>query len=86
MPSSLVGDEGNSREYGFVKAIPRTGVKLFVPSELSLRYGEEGRLVPVIKAKEDLQQAVRDAGIPMTVVLIANFAEYTLSTWLVSVA
>ncbi|KAJ5015975.1 hypothetical protein K4K57_012373 [Colletotrichum sp. SAR 10_99] len=77
---SLVGDEGVSREYGFIKAIPRTNVKLFVPSDMGLRYGEEGRLVPFIKAKEDLQQAVLDAGIPMTVVLIGNFAEFTLST------
>ncbi|KAI8163214.1 hypothetical protein KHU50_007664 [Colletotrichum sp. SAR 10_65] len=83
---SLVGDEGVSREYGFIKAIPRTNVKLFVPSDMGLRYGEEGRLVPFIKAKEDLQQAVLDAGISMTVVLIGNFAEFTLSTWLVYTA
>ncbi|KAF6823777.1 hypothetical protein CMUS01_10547, partial [Colletotrichum musicola] len=78
---SLVGDEGVSREYGFIKAIPRTNVKLFVPSDMGLRYGAEGRLVPIIKAKEDHQHAVRDAGIPMTVVLIGKFAEFTLSTF-----
>ncbi|GJC99432.1 nmrA-like family protein [Colletotrichum higginsianum] len=76
---SLVGDEGVGREHGFVKAIPRTNVKLFVPSDLGLRYGEEGLKVPIIKKKEELQEAVRQAGIPMTVVLIANFAEFTLN-------
>ncbi|KAG5783475.1 hypothetical protein H9Q73_002893 [Fusarium xylarioides] len=35
---SLVGDEGTDRQYGFVKAIPRTNVKLFVPSDFCLRY------------------------------------------------
>ncbi|KAH8784893.1 hypothetical protein F5883DRAFT_635875 [Diaporthe sp. PMI_573] len=39
---SLVGDEGVDREYGFVKAIPKTNVKLFSPSDLGLRSGEEG--------------------------------------------
>ncbi|TIC93497.1 Isoflavone reductase-like protein IRL [Colletotrichum higginsianum] len=80
---SLVGDEGVGREHGFVKAIPRTNVKLFVPSDLGLRYGEEGLKVPIIKKKEELQEAVRQAGIPMTVVLIANFAEFTLNCLLV---
>ncbi|TQN64947.1 Eugenol synthase 1, partial [Colletotrichum shisoi] len=75
---SPVGDEGVGREHGFVKAIPRTDVKLFVPSDLSLRYGEEGLKVPIIKKKEELQEAVRQAGIPMTVVLFANFAEFTI--------
>ncbi|OLN93268.1 hypothetical protein CCHL11_08314 [Colletotrichum chlorophyti] len=81
MPNSLIGDEGVSGEYGFIKAMSRTTVKLFVPSDLGLRYGEEGRLIPFIKPKEDLQQAVREAGIPMTVVLIGDFAEYTLSIY-----
>lgn len=49
-----------------------------VPSDLGLRYGEEGLKVPIIK-KEELQEAVRQAGIPMTVVLIANLAEFTLN-------
>ncbi|KAJ4180014.1 hypothetical protein NW755_012054 [Fusarium falciforme] len=75
---SLVGDRDVNKEHGFVKAIPRTNVKLFVPSDLGLRYGEEGNFVPIIKEKDDLQRAVRDAGIPMTAVLIGNFAEFTL--------
>jgi hypothetical protein len=77
---SLVGEEGIDREYGFVEAIPRSNVKLFVPSDLGLRYGEEGLKVPILKKKEELQEAVKEAGIPMTVVLISNFAEFTLSS------
>ncbi|KAH6616790.1 hypothetical protein C7974DRAFT_427714 [Boeremia exigua] len=77
---SLVGDKGIDAEHGFVRAIPRTKVKLFVPSDLGLRYGEEGMLVPVLKRKEDVQEAARKAGIPLTVILIGNFAEYTLGS------
>ncbi|KAH8766136.1 hypothetical protein F5883DRAFT_461018 [Diaporthe sp. PMI_573] len=75
---SLVGDKGVDAEQGFVRAIPRTKVKLFVPSDLGLRYGEEGMLIPLLKKKEDIQEAARQAGIPLTVILIANFAEFTL--------
>ncbi|KAM0281210.1 hypothetical protein ACHAQH_003641 [Verticillium albo-atrum] len=45
---------GVSREHGFVHAIPKTGVKLFVPSDLGLRYGKELLHIPIIKAKEEL--------------------------------
>ncbi|KAJ3458943.1 hypothetical protein MRS44_013052 [Fusarium solani] len=58
---SLVGDRGVDAEQGFVRAIPRTQVKLFYQ-------------------KEDVQEAARQAGIPLTVILIANFAEYTLGS------
>lgn len=49
-----------------------------MPSDLGLRYGEEGMVIPVLKQKEDVQEAARKAGIPLTVILIANFAEFTL--------
>lgn len=77
---SLVGDEGVSREFGFVQAIPRTNVKLFVPSDLGLRYGEDGMAIPLLKKKKQVQEAAQQAGIPLTVVLIANFAEFTLGS------
>ncbi|CAN9433649.1 unnamed protein product [Alternaria alternata] len=78
--SSLVGDEGVSREFGFVQAIPRTNVKLFVPSDLGLRYGEDGMAIPLLQKKKQVQEAAQQAGIPLTVVLIANFAEFTLGS------
>lgn len=78
--SCLVGDEGADREYGFVKAIPKTNVKLFSPSDLGLRYGEEGSRLPILKAKEDLEKSCKDAGIPTIVIVIGNFAGFTLNT------
>lgn len=51
-----------------------------MPSDLGLRYGEQGMLIPLLKKKEDVQEAARQAGIPLTVILIANFAEYTLGS------
>ncbi|RKK65760.1 hypothetical protein BFJ69_g16005 [Fusarium oxysporum] len=77
---SLVGDRGVDAEQGFVRAIPRTQVQLFIPSDLGLRYGEEGMLIPLLKKKKDVQEAARQAGIPLTVILIANLAEYTLGS------
>ncbi|OAA50008.1 NmrA-like family protein [Beauveria brongniartii RCEF 3172] len=79
---SLVGDEGIDRELGFVRAIPRTGVKLFVPSDLGLQYDQEALAIPVLQKKTNVREAARHANIPFTVVLIANFAEFTLgSMW-----
>ncbi|KAH6695030.1 hypothetical protein F5X68DRAFT_243450 [Plectosphaerella plurivora] len=62
---SLVGVKGVPNEFGFVKAIPRTEVKLFVPSDLGLRYGEEGMKIPLLRMKEDVQEGARRAGIPV---------------------
>lgn len=78
--SSLVGDEGTDRQYGFVKAIPRTNVQLFSPSDFCLRYCEQGMRMPCMKAKAKVEKASKDAGIPTTVVHVGNFAEFTLST------
>ncbi|KAM3501050.1 hypothetical protein MY10362_005869 [Beauveria mimosiformis] len=77
---SLVGDEGIDRELGFVRAIPRTGVKLFVPSDLGLQYDQEALAIPVLQKKTNVREAARHANIPFTVILIANFAEFTLGS------
>ncbi|GLB12213.1 hypothetical protein AtubIFM57258_009493 [Aspergillus tubingensis] len=82
---SLVGDEGTDRQYGFVKAIPRTNVQLFSPSDFCLRYCEQGMRMPCMKAKANVEKASKDAGIPTTVVHVGNFAEFTLSTTAVGV-
>ncbi|KAK7221530.1 hypothetical protein V2G26_009533 [Clonostachys chloroleuca] len=82
---SLVGDAGTASQYGFVKAIPRTKVQLFSPSDCCLRYGEQGMRIPCMKAKADLEKAANDAGIPVTVVHQGNFAEYTFNTLAVGV-
>ncbi|PQK12185.1 hypothetical protein BB8028_0003g08030 [Beauveria bassiana] len=77
---SLVGDEGIDRELGLVRAIPRTGVKLFVPSDLGLQYDQEALAIPVLQKKANVLEAARQANIPFTVILIANFAEFTLGS------
>ncbi|KAM3523837.1 hypothetical protein NHJ13051_004885, partial [Beauveria bassiana] len=77
---SLVGDEGIDRELGLVRAIPRTGVKLFVPSDLGLQYDQEALAIPVLQKKANVLETARQANIPFTVILIANFAEFTLGS------
>ncbi|KAI0157914.1 NmrA-like family protein [Hypoxylon sp. FL1284] len=76
----LVGHEGVQRQHGFVKAIPKTNVKLFVPSDLGLTpLDEQGRRVPVNKTKAELEKAAKDAGIPTTTVVLSCFAESAFS-------
>ncbi|KAH0428238.1 hypothetical protein CcaCcLH18_09128 [Colletotrichum camelliae] len=77
---SLVGHEGVQRQHGFLKAIPKTNVKLFSPSDLAARYDEQGMRIAVNKNKDDVEKAAKAAGIPTTVVLVGNFAEFALNT------
>ncbi|ETS75035.1 hypothetical protein PFICI_13519 [Pestalotiopsis fici W106-1] len=77
---SLVGHEGVSRQHAFIKAIPKTNVKLFVPSDLAARYEEQGLRIGVNAAKEAIELAAKRASIPMTIVLPGNFAEFALGT------
>ncbi|BCS30148.1 uncharacterized protein APUU_80451A [Aspergillus puulaauensis] len=77
---SLVGHEGVTRQLGLVNAIPKTNVRLFVPSDLAARYDEQGLRIPVNHAKHEVERAARAAGIPVTVVLTGNFAEFALAT------
>ncbi|XEV04406.1 hypothetical protein FSHL1_009693 [Fusarium sambucinum] len=82
---SLVGDEGTDRQYGFVKAIPKTNVQLFSPSDFCLRYCEQGMRIPCMEAKAKIEKASKDAGIPTSVIHVGNFAEFTLSTTAVGI-
>ncbi|KAJ0161116.1 hypothetical protein CTA2_6759 [Colletotrichum tanaceti] len=77
---SLVGHEGVRRQHGFVKAIPKTDVRLFSPSDLAARYDEQGLKIGVNKEKDEVERAAKSAGIPTTVVLVGNFAEFALNT------
>ncbi|KAI1453280.1 NmrA-like family protein [Annulohypoxylon moriforme] len=77
---SLVGHEGVLRQHAFVKAIPSTNVKLFVPSDLGLQVtDEQGLRVPVNKTKHEVYEAAKKAGIPTTVVQVGCFAESAFS-------
>ncbi|TEA13689.1 Isoflavone reductase-like protein IRL [Colletotrichum sidae] len=80
MVISLVGHKGVEREHAFVGAIPKTKVRLFSPSDLAARYDEQGLRIHVNKAKDEVERAAKAAGIPTTVVLIGNFAEFALNT------
>ncbi|EXF84449.1 hypothetical protein CFIO01_02764 [Colletotrichum fioriniae PJ7] len=77
---SLVGHEGVERQHAFIKAIPKTQVKLFSPSELAGRYDEQGLKIVVNKTKRQVEEASIVAGIPTTMVLLGNFAEFALNT------
>lgn len=55
-------------------------MKLFVPSNLAAHYDEQGTRIPVNRMKKEVENAAQDAGIPMTIVLPGNFAEFALGT------
>lgn len=76
----LVGHEGVTRQLSLVNAIPKTNVRFFVPSDLAARYDEQGLCITVNHAKVEVERAARAAGIPVTVVLTGNFAEFALRT------
>ncbi|KAI0883288.1 NmrA-like family protein [Annulohypoxylon maeteangense] len=77
---SLVGHEGVLRQHAFVKALPRTNVKLFVPSDLGIRVNDEqGLRVPVNKTKQEVVDAAKKAGISTAVVQVGCFAESAFS-------
>ncbi|KAI1098844.1 NmrA-like family protein [Jackrogersella minutella] len=83
---SLVGHEGVKRQHGFVKAIPHTNVKLFVPSDLGFRPSDErGWSVPVNKTKREVEEAAKAAGIPTAVVMVGAFAESTFAIGILGV-
>ncbi|KAJ5204389.1 uncharacterized protein N7498_005268 [Penicillium cinerascens] len=82
---SLVGVEGITRQHGLVKAIPQTNVQLFVPSDLALRWDEQGLRVPANQLKSEVEEAAKKAGIPTTIVLPGYFAESLMSTGMIGV-
>ncbi|KAH6897398.1 hypothetical protein B0T10DRAFT_544727 [Thelonectria olida] len=77
---SLCGHGGVARQQAFVKAIQRSPVQLFSPSDFAARYDEQGLRIPVNKNKDDVERAAHEAGIPTTVVLPGNLAEFALNT------
>lgn len=60
--------------------IPKTGVGLFVPSKLASKYDDQGNLIKVNREKIEVEQAAQKAGVPITLVLPGNFAEFALNT------
>lgn len=72
----LQGKEGVVVQHKLIKPFLAAGVRLFVPSELAIKYTDtEYRAVPWNKLKLDVQIALREAGITTTSVLSGAFAE-----------
>ncbi|KAI1178768.1 NAD(P)-binding protein [Nemania sp. FL0916] len=76
---SFAAREVVPKQHAFVKAIPRTNVKLFVPSDLAFRVDAQGLRIPANQAKYELEQASRAAGVPTAVVLVGCFTEPSLA-------
>ncbi|KAI1850498.1 hypothetical protein JX265_013390 [Neoarthrinium moseri] len=76
---SLVGHEGIQPQYNLIDAITHTNVKLFIPSDLAYRSEEPDLRVRVREAKDKIEQAARDAGIPTTVILPGNLVESSVT-------
>ncbi|KAI0465551.1 NAD(P)-binding protein [Xylaria cf. heliscus] len=67
------------KQQNFIKAIPSTNVKLFVPSDLAFRVDEQGLQIPANKAKQEVENAAKAAGVPIAVVLVGAFTESALA-------
>ncbi|KAI1817020.1 NAD(P)-binding protein [Poronia punctata] len=67
------------KQHNIIKAIPRTNVKLFVPSDFGFRVDEQGLRVPANKAKREVEEAARAAGVPIAVVYVGSFTESSLA-------
>ncbi|KAF7887345.1 hypothetical protein EAF00_009639 [Botryotinia globosa] len=77
-------DQESSLETALREADPAmkaAAVKLFAPSDLALPYtAEESATVAVPRGKEELENALHDAGIPTVTVVIGNFAAFALQS------
>lgn len=62
-----------------IAAIKQSKVKLFVPSDLGFIYPEEARAIPVLRAKMEVEDAARAAGIPVCLIKPNSTAESGLS-------
>lgn len=76
---SFAGRDAVLKQHAFVKAIPKTSVKLFVPSDFAFRVDEQGLRIPANKDKHEIEEAAKVAGVPTTVVLAGAFVESALA-------
>ncbi|OJJ97399.1 hypothetical protein ASPACDRAFT_45490 [Aspergillus aculeatus ATCC 16872] len=77
---SLVGHSAIECQYDLIRALPKTKVQLFVPSDLAVKYRGQGLGIELISAKIKVEEAAERLGVPTTVVLTGNFAEFALDT------
>lgn len=78
--SSLVGHDGIRSQHHLVEAIPKTEVRLFVPSDFAVRYAGQGLAIDVIRAKFEVEEHAKRLAVKTTTVLTGNLAEFALGT------
>ncbi|RAH43150.1 uncharacterized protein BO95DRAFT_466141 [Aspergillus brunneoviolaceus CBS 621.78] len=77
---SLVGHSAIDCQYDLIRAIPKTKIQLFVPSNLAVHYRRQGLGTEPISAKIKVGEAAERLGVPTAVVLTGNVAEFALDT------
>ncbi|KNE54052.1 hypothetical protein AMAG_00055 [Allomyces macrogynus ATCC 38327] len=76
---STVGAPGIADQIAWIPAIKAAGVKLFAPSDFALLYTPtERKAFGLIEAKHQVEEALRAAEVPFTVVLTGGFVEYSI--------
>lgn len=76
----MVGHSAIDCQYDLIRAIPKTKIQLFVPSNLAVHYRRQGLGTEPISAKIKVGEAAERLGVPTAVVLTGNFAEFGLDT------
>ncbi|KAG2170752.1 hypothetical protein JADG_010491 [Aureobasidium aubasidani] len=78
---SFIGHEGLSDQTRLVPYMRNANIKLFAPSDLALPYTpEERKTVTVPREKEQLEETLKNAGVPFVTILIGNFTSFALDS------
>lgn len=79
--SSFVGHEGLAQQKKLVRHLRDARTKLFAPSDLALPYTAEERAnVEVPRLKLELEDELREAGVPFVTICIGNFTSFALDS------
>ena len=78
---SLIGQAGLEGQLVLPPLLAEAGVKLFIPSDYAFTHtSPDDQLVPVMKNKAMLEEALKTAGVPTLNIMAGNFAEFALNT------
>ncbi|THY33973.1 hypothetical protein D6D01_02078 [Aureobasidium pullulans] len=78
---SFIGHEGLTDQKRLVPYMRNANIKLFAPSDLALPYTpEERKTVTVPREKEQLEETLKNAGVPFVTILIGNFTSFALDS------
>ncbi|THW84124.1 hypothetical protein D6D18_07907 [Aureobasidium pullulans] len=73
--------QGLSDQTRLVPYMRNANIKLFAPSDLALPYTpEERKTVTVPREKEQLEETLKNAGVPFVTILIGNFTSFALDS------